>query len=131
MPTRQDVLALLPERNTILCWDLLTHTRHDIPFHFAVPHSFCSNIFIFPDASLVCIQENGASTADPLFRLTYFRLPLTSESLPLHTFYDDDHLWTHDHTLITRANNAGTVCWMKTKFTSILEFYLYTPRLGG
>lgn len=82
----------------------------DIPFHYKTEETDQSFIHLFPDSSLVCIQENGRYNNNT-FRLTYFTLPLKADSEPFHVF-DSEEVWTYEY-MVRKANNRSGMCWFK------------------
>lgn len=76
MLSESEVMVLETRKNNILVWNLINDTTTNILFPFKVPGSDQSQIFVFPETKLVCIQENGRYK-DNTFKLSYFKYPLT------------------------------------------------------
>lgn len=67
-------MILETRKNNILIWNLEKDTVTNIDFNFKTPETDQSQIFIFPESQLVCIQENGRYNNNT-FKLTYYRYP--------------------------------------------------------
>lgn len=76
MLSEREVMVLETRKNNILVWNLTNDTTTNILFNFKAPETDQSQIFIFPETQLVCIQENGRYNNNG-FKLSYFRYPLT------------------------------------------------------
>lgn len=93
MSTDRDVYGLLPTHSTIVHWNLETHERTDIVYHFVLDLEFYSRMFIFPLSKLICVQEHGCSYRQ-FFKLRYFGLPFDAGSDPVEEYEDMGQMWS-------------------------------------
>ena len=82
----------------------------DIPFHFKAEEVDKSCIHVFPDTSLVCVQENSRFESN-FFKLTYYSYPLKEGAKPYHVFQSED-VWSFKYN-VRKANNHSAICWTK------------------
>lgn len=118
----RQVMVLETRKNNLLIWNLVDHTRIDIPFQFKAEESDQSFIHIFPESSLCCVHENGRYNNNT-FKLTYFAYPFTAETQVFHE-WESEEVWTYEY-MVRKANNHSTICWFKGRHDDGFEIRTY------
>eukprot|EP00919_Chromeraceae_sp_WS-2016_P069080 GHVR01163637.1.p1 GENE.GHVR01163637.1~~GHVR01163637.1.p1 ORF type:complete len:100 (+),score=5.76 GHVR01163637.1:370-669(+) len=83
--TRNDCITIL---------DLDTHEFKRTPHKFFNEESDQTEIQVFSESKLLCIQENGRYN-DNRFHLTYYNYPPYENEKPYHFYESKDNQWTY------------------------------------
>ena len=74
MPSVEDVLILVPEKNYILNWNLKHNTKEEIKYQFEFQYPDKNNLHYFPETQYFAVQEFSFSDLSFL-KITYFHYP--------------------------------------------------------